>query len=70
MISVENTEIAFKSKSDADLNRAFWLFKIVGNPTIVKIGSQDYSVANAIERKSSISLDKLLLTQMELVRFI
>jgi proline dehydrogenase len=33
-----NTQIAFKSKSDGDLNRAYWLFKIIGYPTIVKIG--------------------------------
>lgn len=38
MISFENTEIAFKSKSDSDLNRAYWLFKIIGNPTMVKVG--------------------------------
>jgi proline dehydrogenase len=38
MISFDNTEIAFTGKTDADLNRAFWLFKIVGNPTLVKFG--------------------------------
>lgn len=38
MISFENTEVAFKSKSDADLNRAYWLFKIIGSPTMVKVG--------------------------------
>lgn len=38
MISFENTEIAFKSKSDNELNRAYWLFKIIGNPTMVKVG--------------------------------
>jgi proline dehydrogenase len=38
MISFDNTEIAFKSKSDSDLNRAYWLFKIIGNPTMVKVG--------------------------------
>lgn len=38
MISFENTEIAFKSKTDRDLNRAYWLFKIIGNPSIVKFG--------------------------------
>jgi proline dehydrogenase len=38
MISFENTEIAFQSKSDKDLERAYWLFRIVGSPTMVKIG--------------------------------
>lgn len=38
MISFENTEIAFSGKSDKDLKRAYWLFKIVANPTIVKFG--------------------------------
>lgn len=38
MISFDNTEIAFKSKSDKDLNRAYLLFKMVGKPWIVKFG--------------------------------
>jgi proline dehydrogenase len=38
MISFDNTEIAFKSKSTADLTRAYWLFKIIGNPSLVKFG--------------------------------
>lgn len=38
MISFENTEIAFKSKSNAELKRAYWLFKIIGSPTMVKVG--------------------------------
>lgn len=38
MISFDNTEIAFQSKNDQDLNRAYWLFKIIGSPSIVKLG--------------------------------
>jgi proline dehydrogenase len=38
MISFENTEIAFKSKSNASLKRAYWLFRIIGNPSMVKFG--------------------------------
>ena len=38
MISFDNTEIAFSGKSSKDLRRAYWLFKIVANPTIVKFG--------------------------------
>jgi proline dehydrogenase len=43
MISFENTEIAFGGKTNAALNRAYWLFKIIGNPLIVKVGK---SVSN------------------------
>jgi proline dehydrogenase len=45
MISFENTEIAFKSKSNKDLKRAFWLFKIIALPTFVKIGKVFTNVA-------------------------
>jgi proline dehydrogenase len=38
MLSFESTEIAFKVKSDRDLNKAYWLFKVISRPTIVKIG--------------------------------
>ena len=38
MITFENTEIAFKSKTDKDLIRAYWLFKIIASPSIVKFG--------------------------------
>ncbi len=37
MISFDNTEIAFSSKTNGDLNRSYWLFSIVGNPKIVNI---------------------------------
>lgn len=38
MISFDNTEKAFISKSDKDLRRSYRLFKIIGNPTFVKLG--------------------------------
>jgi proline dehydrogenase len=38
MISFENTENAFKSKSNAELRRSYWLFRLIGNPTLVKLG--------------------------------
>ena len=38
MISFENTEIAFQGKSKKDLNRAYWLFKLVSSNTLVKLG--------------------------------
>ncbi|MDI9339650.1 MAG: proline dehydrogenase family protein [Sediminibacterium sp.] len=40
MISFDNTEIAFQSKSKADLNRSYWLFKLISNPGLVKMGAQ------------------------------
>jgi proline dehydrogenase len=39
MISFENTEIAFKSKSNSDLNKSYFLFNLIKRPNIVKIGS-------------------------------
>lgn len=33
-----NTENAFILKSDAELNRAHFLFKMIGNPSLVKVG--------------------------------
>jgi proline dehydrogenase len=38
MTSFDNTEIAFKSKSDSQLKKAYWLFKIISSPFIVKLG--------------------------------
>lgn len=38
MISFDNTEIAFKSKTDKELKKAYWLFKLVASPTLVKMG--------------------------------
>ena len=38
MLNFENTKIAFKLKSNLDLNRALWLFRVIGSPFIVKLG--------------------------------
>ena len=45
MISFENTEIAFQGKSKRDLNRAYWLFKLVSNNTLVKVGPALLNIA-------------------------
>ena len=37
-LSFENTEIAFRGKSNADLNRAFWLFKFISINFLTSIG--------------------------------
>ena len=38
MVSFENTEVAFAGKSQGDLNRSYWLFKLVSNSSFVNIG--------------------------------
>jgi len=38
MISFQNTKIAFDYKSDRELRKAYWLFKLVGSPALVKMG--------------------------------
>lgn len=39
MVSFNNTEIAFKAKSNKELKRSYWLFKLIGNPVLVKMGA-------------------------------
>jgi len=38
MVNFDNTQIAFRSKSNADLKRAKMLYQVMANPTAVKIG--------------------------------
>lgn len=44
-VSFENTEIAFKAKSTSDLQKSYWLFKLVGNNVLVKLGPTLLNVA-------------------------
>ncbi len=39
-ISFENTEKAFNAKGNQELKRSLWLFKLMGNPTLVKAFSK------------------------------
>lgn len=48
MLSFENTQIAFASKSDKELKRAYKLFKMVGKPSLVKFGKWATNVAFAL----------------------
>ncbi len=48
MVSFENTEIAFSSKSNKDLKRAHWLFKMVKSPGFVKFGKAMTNFALAV----------------------
>jgi proline dehydrogenase len=38
MVSFSSTEIAFRIKSDRDLNKAYWLFRAISRRTLVKAG--------------------------------
>lgn len=38
-LNFDNTEIAFRNKSNKDLERAYWLFKMVASRTLIKIGT-------------------------------
>ena len=38
MLNFNDTNIAFKVKSNTDLKRAYWLFRIIGSPLVVKLG--------------------------------
>ena len=40
MVSFDNTENAFKAKSNSDLKRSYWLFKMVSNPLLVNFGAK------------------------------
>ncbi len=39
MLAFDNTEVAFRDKSDKELKKAWWLFRAVGKPAVVKLGS-------------------------------
>jgi proline dehydrogenase len=54
--SFENTEIAFRHSSNADLNRAYWLFRIINVNFLVKIGPPvtDFAIKIGLPIKSLI----------------
>jgi proline dehydrogenase len=37
-INFDNTEIAFRNKTNGELNQAFWLFKIISNNVLTNVG--------------------------------
>ena len=45
MISFDNTAVAFSGKSNGDLDRAYWLFKLIGNNILVTLGKSATQVA-------------------------
>ncbi|WDF70649.1 proline dehydrogenase family protein [Sphingobacterium oryzagri] len=38
-LDFNNTEVAFRNKSDKDLEKAYWLFKMVANNALIKVGT-------------------------------
>lgn len=48
MISFDNTEVAFSGKKNSDLNRSYWLFKMVSSPSIVNVGEKLTKLALAL----------------------
>ena len=49
MLSFENTKIAFKRKNNTELLKSYWLFKLLGNNFIVKIGPHLLQLALTIK---------------------
>ncbi|MCE3229904.1 MAG: proline dehydrogenase [Bacteroidetes bacterium] len=45
MVSFDNTENAFKAKSNSELKRSYWLFKLIGNQVMVKFGAKTAPLA-------------------------
>ncbi len=54
MVSFDNTENAFQAKSDFDLKKSYWLFKMISNPTLVKFGAKTAPIGLAIGFKGLI----------------
>jgi len=48
MISFDNTNIAFSSKSDTDLRRAFFLFRTIASPTMVRFSKWLINIARVM----------------------
>lgn len=44
----DNTKVAFSLKNDNELNRAYFLFKMIANPTLVKLGTSLTNFALAL----------------------
>ncbi|MEO6902583.1 MAG: proline dehydrogenase family protein, partial [Bacteroidia bacterium] len=56
MLSFNNTKVAFSGKTNADLNRSYWLFKMVSNSSFVNIGKSltDFAIKTHLPIKSLI----------------
>lgn len=45
----DNTQYAFESKSDAELQRAYYLFKLIGNSTLTNLGTIFFKIPFAVD---------------------
>ena len=59
MVSFENTEIAFESKSNAELTKAYLLFKFIGNKSLVSLSKPFAGIAVVVK---TLEIVKLLLS--------
>ncbi|MBU2047068.1 MAG: proline dehydrogenase family protein [Bacteroidetes bacterium] len=62
-LSFDDTKIAFKHQSDKDLKRSFWLFKMISNNLLVKIGPLFTKAALAIRIPISGSIKATIFKQ-------
>ena len=49
MVSFDNTQTAFSDRTDRELNHAHLLFRLVGSPTLVKLGKLALNVALSLK---------------------
>ncbi len=62
-VSFDNTEIAFAHKSDFDLKKGYWLFKMVSSPLLVKLGKHSVNLALALRIPIGWALKKNIFAQ-------
>ncbi len=62
-VSFDNTEIAFAHKSDYELKKGYWLFKMVSNPLLVKLGKYSVNFALALRIPIGWALKKNIFAQ-------
>ena len=48
MVTFDDTDIAFSSKSNTDLRRAYYLFKTIGSPALVRISKEAIRIAQIL----------------------
>lgn len=45
----DNTQFAFESKSDKDLKKAYYLYKLIGSPALTKFGTKFFNLPFAVD---------------------
>ncbi|MFT4778149.1 MAG: proline dehydrogenase [Flavobacteriales bacterium] len=62
-VSFDNTKVAFANKTDFDLKKGYWLFKLVSSPTLVKLGKYSVNLALALRIPIGWALKKNIFSQ-------